>query len=54
MLSRRVNSSVVYFHDCEVDGMFGQGGNLWQLTKMLKGMDELPSGLVVFCLILAA
>ena len=24
--------------------MFGHGGYLWYLIKMLKGLDELPSG----------
>ena len=47
MLSRMLSCSVIIFHDLEVDGMFGRGGNLWYLIKLFKGLDELPSGLVV-------
>ena len=35
------------------DGMFGHEGYLWGIIKLLKGLDELSSGMV-FCLILAA
>ena len=31
---------------------FGHGGYVWYLINLLKGLDELPSGMV-FCLILA-
>ena len=35
------------------DGMFGHGGCCrYLIKKILKGLDELPSGMV-FCLILA-
>ena len=53
MLSRMLNCPVIYFHNYDVDGMFGHGGYLWFLKlNCLKGLDELPSGMV-FCLILS-
>ena len=44
MLSRCYLLSGDFFHIYDVDGMFGHGGYLWYLIKMIKGLDELPSG----------
>ena len=45
MLSRMLSCPVTIFSMImTIDGMFGHGGYLWYLIKLLKDLDELPSG----------